>query len=114
MTRKKLTKKKRSKRISRKPAAKKLARGKKDNRSRAQNGKSSSEWKRSRRGSVGKLRDKVMLPARPSATMLPLLDPNFSWERFEEFCHHLVSSLPGVKACNRYGSRGSDQKGIDL
>jgi hypothetical protein len=52
-------------------------------------------------------------PATPAASLLPLNATDFSWERFEEFSNHLVSLLPGVRA-HRYGTRGSDQRGIDL
>src|SRR5467141_939910 len=45
---------------------------------------------------------------------LPLGDPNFSWERFEAFCRHFISSLPDVKQVHHYGKLGNRQRGIDL
>lgn len=45
---------------------------------------------------------------------LPLNDPNFSWEQFEAFCRHFVSSLPDVEQVHHYGKRGNRQRGIDL
>lgn len=46
--------------------------------------------------------------------LLPLNDDNFHWERFEAFCRDLVSRLPGVKTCYRYGVQGNRQHGVDL
>jgi hypothetical protein len=76
--------------------------------------KSNRRKNRTRSRRPSRRREKLDSPARPTATLLPLLDPNFGWERFEEFCHHLVTLLPGVRDCHRYGTRGSDQKGVDL
>jgi hypothetical protein len=50
--------------------------------------------------------------ARPER--LPLSDPNFSWEEFEAFCRHFVSSLADVEQIHHYGKRGNRQRGIDL
>jgi hypothetical protein len=56
----------------------------------------------------------VSSPVVSTPELLPLNDPNFSWEKFEAFCEDLISKLPGVKECHRYGTRGSKQKGIDI
>ncbi len=53
-------------------------------------------------------------PVTPYPELLPLNDPNLSWERFEAFCEELISKLPGVKETHRYGGRGSRQRGIDI
>src|SRR4051812_41878216 len=53
-------------------------------------------------------------PASPATNHLPLLDPAFDWERFEQFSHHFVSLQPGVVTAHRYGTQGSTQKGIDI
>lgn len=46
--------------------------------------------------------------------LLPLLDHNFPWKRFEDFCIHYVSLQDGVTAAYRYGQEGEDQQGIDI
>ena len=53
-------------------------------------------------------------PVDSNSELLPLGDPNFSWERFEAFCEQFISSLHGVKETHRYGGRGSSQKGVDI
>src|SRR5689334_1622972 len=45
---------------------------------------------------------------------LPLLDSDFTWERFEEFCAAFIAKLPGVKRVTKYGKKGSKQQGIVL
>ena len=46
--------------------------------------------------------------------LLPLNDPNVSWEDFEKFCVDFIHQLPKVEECHRYGKRGSKQGGIDI
>jgi len=46
--------------------------------------------------------------------LLPLSDPNVSWEDFEKFCVDFIHHLPNVNECHRYGKRGSKQYGIDI
>ena len=53
-------------------------------------------------------------PVAPYPELLPMDDPNLSWERFEAFCEEFISKLPGVKETHRYGRQGSRQKGIDI
>ena len=53
-------------------------------------------------------------PVAPYPELLPMDDPNLSWERFEAFCEEFISRLPGVKETHRYGGQGSRQKGIDI
>ena len=53
-------------------------------------------------------------PVIPNPELLPLNDPNISWERFEAFCEELISRLPDVRETHRYGGTGSRQRGIDL
>jgi hypothetical protein len=60
-----------------------------------------------------KRRERI-LPVIPLQQELPLLDDNFSWERFEEFCPAFVGKQPGVRRVIRYGEKGSRQKGIDF
>ena len=56
----------------------------------------------------------VLPPVSPRPDRLPLNDPSFSWDRFESFCLELISKLPGVKNCHRYGTQGDSQQGIDI
>lgn len=56
----------------------------------------------------------VSPPVAPLPELLPLGDPNLSWERFEAFCRDLISRLPGVGTCYHYGKPGNWQRGIDL
>ena len=53
-------------------------------------------------------------PVIPNPELLPLNDPNISWERFEAFCEELIFRLPDVRETHRYGGTGSRQRGIDL
>ncbi len=53
-------------------------------------------------------------PVIPNPELLPLNDPNISWERFEAFCEELISRLPDVRETHRYGGTGSRQRGIDF
>lgn len=53
-------------------------------------------------------------PVVPFPELLPLHDPNFSWEQFEGFCEDFISLLPGVRQVHRLGRRGSRQKGVDI
>jgi hypothetical protein len=63
----------------------------------------------------GSKKPKSVSPAvLPRPERLPLSDPNFSWEQFEAFCRHFVSSLPEVEHVHHYGKRGNRQRGIDL
>jgi hypothetical protein len=50
----------------------------------------------------------------PLQQELPLLNKNFSWERFEEFSRAFVGRRPGVRRVSSYGIRGSKQSGIDF
>jgi len=56
----------------------------------------------------------VSPPVTPYPDLLPLGDPNISWERFESFCEDFISRLETVQSCHRYGGQGSSQKGIDI
>src|SRR5437667_1026539 len=53
-------------------------------------------------------------PIRPRVGVLPFSD--LPWERFEQFAHDMLLSLPGMRAgtAHRYGTQGQDQRGIDL
>jgi hypothetical protein len=51
-------------------------------------------------------------PLAPRLECLPLAD--LAWDAFEAFCCDLISKLPGVRACHRYGTHGDTQLGIDL
>ena len=53
-------------------------------------------------------------PVESRPELLPLHDPNWSWEQFEAFSRDLVRHQPGVVRCHHYGKGGSRQKGIDL
>ncbi|WP_044034428.1 restriction endonuclease, partial [Microcystis aeruginosa] len=53
-------------------------------------------------------------PVNPHPENLPLNDSNWSWERFEAFCHDLISKFGTTKKANRYGSKGDFQRGIDI
>jgi len=70
--------------------------------------------KATRKSGASKQSSRARSPVRPNATLLPLLEANVSWDRFEQFCHHFVSLLSGAKSCHRYGTQGDDQRGIDL
>lgn len=53
-------------------------------------------------------------PVTPLQPLLPLNDPNVSWENFEEFCADFIHQLPNAKECHRYGKQGNKQEGIDI
>lgn len=53
-------------------------------------------------------------PVNPRPENLPLNDHNWSWERFEAFCHDLISQFGTTEIANRYGRKGDFQKGIDI
>ncbi len=63
-------------------------------------------------------RRKRRLPVSPPVVVcpdvLPLLDSQLNWHRFEGFIRQLIGLLPGVRLVKRYGKQGSKQKGIDL
>ncbi len=51
-------------------------------------------------------------PVNPRLTCLPLAD--LGWDGFEEFCCDMISRLPAVRDCHRYGTQGDTQLGIDI
>lgn len=53
-------------------------------------------------------------PIQSRPELLPLHDPNWSWDQFEAFCRDFVANRPGVVQCHHYGKQGSRQRGIDL
>lgn len=53
-------------------------------------------------------------PVAPRSENLPLNDPNWSWDRFEAFCHDLISQFGTTEIANRYGRKGDFQRGIDI
>lgn len=59
-------------------------------------------------------RASVEPPVVANPLFLPLLDHNFPWKRFEDFCIQYVSLQPGVTQAYRYGQEGEDQQGIDI
>ncbi len=61
-----------------------------------------------------KQKRKVNLPVEPLPNLLPLMDLNTNWENFENFCLDFVSCLSNIESSNKYGGRGSKQKGIDI
>jgi hypothetical protein len=56
----------------------------------------------------------VKPPVTSKPELLPLNDPNWSWDQFEAFCLELISKFAEVKSCHRYGRKGDFQKGIDV
>jgi hypothetical protein len=56
----------------------------------------------------------VRPPVTSNPELLPLNDPNWSWEQFEAFCLELISKFGEVTDCHRYGRKGDFQKGIDI
>lgn len=57
---------------------------------------------------------KLRLPVISSPDALPLLDSNFSWERFEKFSKDLLKLLHKNHQVSLVGVRGQKQYGIDL
>jgi hypothetical protein len=56
-------------------------------------------------------------PVSPRPELLPLSDPNWTWEGFQAFCLDLVSRLPTTKKAGKnhhFGKQGDAQDGIDL
>jgi hypothetical protein len=53
-------------------------------------------------------------PASPRVATLPF--GSLAWERFEQFAHDMLLSLPGMRpgTAHHYGTKGQKQKGIDL
>jgi len=53
-------------------------------------------------------------PPGSDVDLLPLDDPEWEWKDFERFCLGFVKAQPGVRDARLYGTRGQDQKGIDI
>jgi len=60
------------------------------------------------------LANKINLPVIITPDTLPLLDPNFEWNKFEKFSKALISKLFVESKVNIMGKRGEKQYGIDL
>lgn len=56
----------------------------------------------------------VKPPVTSNPELLPLNDPNWSWDQFEAFCLNLISQFPEVTKTHRYGRKGDSQRGIDI
>lgn len=56
----------------------------------------------------------IQPPVEPLTQLLPLNDPMFRWDQFEEFCTGFLYKLPYVKECHRQGKEGNEQEGIDI
>ena len=67
-----------------------------------------------KQGQRRKRRLSVSPPVVVCPDVLPLLDSQLNWHRFEGFIRQLIGLLPGVRLVKRYGKQGSKQKGIDL
>ena len=61
-----------------------------------------------------KTTSKVQLPVISGPDTLPLLDPNFTWEKFEKFSKQLIKAIYNEYEVNLCGVRGQKQYGIDL
>jgi len=57
---------------------------------------------------------KRSLPVISSPDMLPLLDGNFGWEKFEKFTKQLIKAIYNDHNVKLFGVRGQKQYGIDL
>lgn len=67
-----------------------------------------------KQGQQQKRRLSVSPPVVVCPDVLPLLDSQLNWHRFEGFIRQLIGLLPGVRLVKRYGKQGSKQRGIDL
>jgi hypothetical protein len=67
-----------------------------------------------KRGKPQKRRLSASPPVIVCPDILPLLDSQLNWNRFEGFIRQLIRLLPGIRDVKRYGKSGSKQKGIDL
>ena len=56
----------------------------------------------------------LALPPGSDVELLPLDDPQWDWKDFERFCLGFVKAQPGVRDARLYGTRGQDQRGIDI
>lgn len=56
----------------------------------------------------------LALPLDSDVDLLPLDDPQWDWKDFERFCLGFVKAQPGVRDARLYGTRGQDQRGIDI
>lgn len=56
----------------------------------------------------------ALVPVATRPELLPLNDPNFSWDQFQAFSADFVCKHLGVKECHHYGKLGDKQDGIDL
>lgn len=57
---------------------------------------------------------KLTLPVYSGPSTLPLLDPNFSWEKFERFTKQLIELIFKNHEVKLFGVKGQKQHGIDL
>lgn len=101
ITKKKITKSKSTKALkkksSKKVASKKVV-------------KKSKTRKKPRPGLINEINKPII----PSPNTLPLLDPNFGWDRFEKFTRDLISKIHKDYEAKIMGRRGDKQYGIDL
>lgn len=56
----------------------------------------------------------LALPPADHVALLPLDDPQWDWDDFERFCLGYVNAQPDVVKAYKYGTRGQDQRGIDI
>lgn len=57
---------------------------------------------------------KIALPVIVAPDLLPLLDPNFTWEKFEKFSKDLIKLLHKDNQVHLVGVKGQKQYGIDI
>ncbi len=57
---------------------------------------------------------KTLLAVATRPELLPLNDPNFSWDQFQSFSADFVCKHHGIEECHHYGKVGDKQDGIDL